>query len=327
MSQLRRACEQARRVTQGPLMIEQMVQGADHRLTVIGGKLVAAVRREAPSVVGDGQKTIRQLIGQLNAGRTAKLAKRAYLRPVALDDALGDHLAQQGLHIDAVPPDGARITLRSNANVSTGGVPVDVTDRVHPAVAALAEQLAATVGLDVVGLDYLTPDITLSPLEGRGAFIEMNTSPALGALAAAGYTAEEIGSLVLGEGPGRIPVDLCVLAAADSETARRIVAKPPDPSTAAWACGTALQVGALELTIADAAPWATVRSALRNKTVTSLQIVCTVDDILAHGLPVDRLDRVVLAGVSLPEPWHAVIARTAASVAVLSPEAQPTENS
>ncbi|WP_158290040.1 ATP-grasp domain-containing protein [Ramlibacter sp. WS9] len=324
MSEARSACEQARRVTDGALMVEQMVQGMDYRLMLIGGRLVAAIRREPSSVVGDGQRTVRQLIGRLNADRSVNMVKSRYRRPVALDNALVEQLARQGVGLDAVLPAGTRITLRSNSNISTGGVAVDVTDQVHPSVTALAEQLAVTVGLETAGLDYLTTDITRSPLEAHGAFIEMNTTPGLDVLTAAGWPDEKIGNLVLGEAPGRIPVGLCVLPELDIEAARRTLGKAGDAPTAAWVCGQKLQVGPLELRIADPAPWATVRSALRNKTVTSLQIACTVDDIVTYGLPVDRLDRVVMAGVSFPERWQALIERYAGSVEYLAPQGAQT---
>lgn len=314
MAQLRKACEQAWLVTQGALMVEQMVAGDDHRLMVIGGKLVAAIRREASSVMGDGRSTIAQLVNLLNADRSRNMVKSRYRRPVSLDDALHDHLARQGLGVESVPPAGVRIALRSNSNVSTGGVTVDVTDQVHPSVAALAEQLALTVGFETAGLDYLTLDITRPPLEGHGAFIEMNSTPALDVLTAAGWPDEMIGSLVLGALPGRIPVDLCVLPSLDQEVARRAVGPSAASTTSAWVCGRKLWIGPLELWIEDPAPWAAVRSALRNRTVTAVQIVCSVDDILAHGLPVDRLDRVVLVGVSIADRWRAVIERCAGSV-------------
>ena len=325
VSQLHVAYELARRVTDGPLMVEQFVPGDDHRLMVIGGKLVAAIRREASCVVGDGKSSIGQLIDRLNADRTRNLVKSGYLLPIAFDDALRNHLARQDAGIDSVPPAGSRITLRGNANMSTGGVVFDVTDRVHPAVTALAEQLAVTVGLGTAGLDYLTTDITLPPLEGHGVFIEMNTTPGL-ELVAAGWPDEKLGSLVLGELPGRIPVDLCVVPALDGEAARRALPEPAAASSAAWVCGEELRVGHLEARIADALPWAAVRSALRNKTVTSVRIVSTVDEILAHGLPVDRIDRVVLAGVSFPERWQAVIERCANSVVFSSQESLRAEN-
>jgi cyanophycin synthetase len=312
--ELQLAYEQGRLVTSGPLMVEQFVPGDDHRLMVVGGKLAAAIRREPSSVVGDGLSTVRQLVDMLNSGRSSNMPKSRYLRPVALDDVLASHLAKQELDIDSVPRTGVRVTLRSNSNVSTGGVATDVTQHIHPEVKALAEQLAATIGLETAGLDYLTADISRSPLDGGGTFIEMNTTPALDVLIAAGWQAGKIGSLVLGAVPGRIPIELSVVANVNTEA-------PPTQdaacSTAAWVCGSELQVGRLKLQIRDPAPWAAVHSALRNKTVTSLNIVCSKGEILAHGLPVDRLDRVNLRGVTLPGRWQRLVERCAGSVEVL----------
>ena len=45
-------------------------------------------------------------------------------------------LAEQGLSPEAVPPAGVTVLVRRNANLSTGGTAADVTDLVHPDVAA-----------------------------------------------------------------------------------------------------------------------------------------------------------------------------------------------
>ena len=293
-------------------MVEQMVPGDDHRLMVIGGKLVAAIRREASCVVGDGNSTIGQLIDRLNAERSSNIVKSRYRRPVALDDALANHLAKQGVGMDSVPAAGARIRLRSNSNVSTGGVAFDVTDQVHPTVTALAEQLAVTVGLQTAGLDYLTTDITRSPAR-RPWRVHRDE-----------YDAGD-GCAGCGRLDGRKDRRSCAGRASWPDSGRAVgVAEPgigsrapadrgirgplrPRPGSA----DSELRVGPLDLRMADTAPWAAVRSALRNKSVTSLRIVCTVDEILANGLPVDRVDRVRLDGVSLPERWQKVIERSA----------------
>jgi len=44
------------------VIVEKFAEGAEHRLLVVGGKLVAAARGEAASIVGDGQRTVAQLI-------------------------------------------------------------------------------------------------------------------------------------------------------------------------------------------------------------------------------------------------------------------------
>jgi cyanophycin synthetase len=318
VAQLRTAYEHARAVTSRALMVEQFVPGDDHRLMVIDGKFVAAIRREPSSVVGDGKSTIRQLIDELNADRSCNLVKSGYLLPVPIDDALASHLARQEARFDSVLQTGSKVTLRSISNLSAGGIGIDVTNRVHPQVAALAEQLAITVGLGTAGLDYLTTDIGRSPWEVGGAFIEMNTTPGLDVTIAAGWPPGKIGAMVLGDLPGRIPVDLFVMPTLDIEAA--CLAGPEDAAGpgAAWVCGNEIRVGQLTLRTGDSTPWAAVQGALRNKTLTSLRIVCTVGEILNHGLPLDKVDRVLLCGVALPDRWQGLIERSARSVEILS---------
>jgi cyanophycin synthetase len=88
-------------------------------------------------------------------------------------------LAAQGLQADSVPAKGARIQLRNNANLSTGGSATDVTDDVHPELAASAVAAAQMVGLDVCGVDVVC-DSVLRPLQEQGgAVIEVNAAPGL----------------------------------------------------------------------------------------------------------------------------------------------------
>ncbi len=317
MAELQVAYEHARRVTPRPLLVEQHVAGEDHRLMIVRGKLVAAIQRQAGSVVGDGGSTARQLIMELNADRSDNLVKSRYRAPIPLDEVLESHLAIQQLTLDSVLPAGRKITLRSNANLSTGGITFDVTDQVHPQLVAMVEDLAATIGMETAGFDYLTTDIARPAERGQGAFIEMNLNPGIDVLIAAGWPAEELGSMVLGELPGRIPVIACVLPQLDMEAAR--LALPAiSGSKQAWVCGNQIRVGEVSFSqVADSTPWAGVRSALRNRAVGSLQIVCTVDEIMAHGFPLDRVDRVLLVGTSFPEPWNAVLRRWAESVEVV----------
>jgi hypothetical protein len=148
----------------------------------------------------------------------------------------------------------------------------------------------------------------------------MNTTPGLDVTNAAGWSPEKIGAMVLGALPGRIPADLFVMPTLDIEAARLAGAEDVAGPGAAWVCGNEIRVGPLTLRIGDATPWAAVQGALRNKTVASLRIVCTVGEIVDHGLPLDKFDRIFLAGVSLPDRWQGVLERSATSVEVLGQE-------
>lgn len=322
---LEAAFDHARQYTRGPVMVEAHVPGDDHRLMVIDGKLVAAIRREPSFVVGDGRSTVVALLAGLNAPRSINVVKSRYLVPIALDAVLRQHLALQSLAPTDVPAPGQRVTLRSNANLSTGGLCTDVTPLCHPQVRAMAEQLATTTGLATTGIDYLTTDIARAPAETGGAFIELNTTPGLDACVAAGWTEEAIASLVLGPSLGRIPVDLTVLSGPGLEQAAHAGPVLPLAEDAAWACGRVLRVGALRLDNLAAEPWAAVQAALRNRGVGTLRVVCSVGEIEGLGLPLDRFSGVQVALCDgepvLPPVWIEVLRRHSASNVAFKPEA------
>lgn len=300
----RAAFDAASQASAGPVMVEQFVPGDDHRLMIANGKFIAAIRREAPSVTGDGQRTVRELIAELNASRSSNQVRSRYLRPIQINGAVLDCLSAQRADPDTVPPSGQRVMLRTNANLTTGGRCTDVTQQVHPMLRVMAEHLASAMGLPTAGFDYITTDISQSPWESGGAFIEANTVPGLDAVLAAGWSAEAIGAALF-DGIGRIPVTLFVI----KPSSRVTVTDSGDANRplVARVAGRAVYVGGAVYRVASAAPWAAVRAALRNSAVQELEIFCTPSEITAHGLPVDRLERTVLTGVRLPDSWHALL--------------------
>lgn len=161
------------------VMVERQVEGRDFRLLVIGGRLIAAARRECPTVVGDGKHTIAELVDIANLDPRRGEDHATSLSKLRLDAIGREMLAEQGLAVDTVPGEGQVVVLRRNANLSTGGSAVDVTDEVHPLVAERAIDAAAMVGLDVAGIDVLTSRID-QPLDvTRGAIVEVNAAPGL----------------------------------------------------------------------------------------------------------------------------------------------------
>lgn len=163
----------------GEVMVERQVEGCDFRLLVIGGRLIAAARREPPTVVADGKHTITELVDIVNQDPRRGEDHATCLSKMRLDAIGREMLAAQGLTVDSIPPAGQIIVLRRNANLSTGGSAVDVTDEVHPLVAERAIDAAAMVGLDVAGIDVITSRID-QPLDvTRGAIVEVNAAPGL----------------------------------------------------------------------------------------------------------------------------------------------------
>lgn len=163
----------------GTVMVERFLPGHDFRLLVVGDQLVAAARREPPQVLGDGQHTVRELVDVVNQDPRRGEGHATSLTKIRLDDIAVARLAAQNLTPDSVPAKGQRVILRNNANLSTGGTATDVTDDVHPEVAARAIAAAQMVGLHICGVDMVAETV-LRPLEEQGGgFVEVNAAPGL----------------------------------------------------------------------------------------------------------------------------------------------------
>ena len=176
--QLVRAYEVAREF-RNTILVERYMPGNDFRLLVVGDKMVAAARRDPPKVVGDGVLTIAQLVDQVNLDPRRGSGHSTSLTKIRFDDIARSCLATQGLTDESVPVKGQRVNLRNNANLSTGGSATDVTDDVHPEVAARAVAAAHMVGLDICGVDVVCDSI-LRPIEEQGGgVVEVNAAPGL----------------------------------------------------------------------------------------------------------------------------------------------------
>ena len=161
------------------VIVERYIPGHDFRLLVVGGNLVAASRRDPPQVTGDGRHTIRQLVEQVNADPLRGDGHATSLTKIRFDDIALATLKKQGYDADSVPPPGTLIFLRNNANLSTGGSATDVTDEVHPEMAARAVSAARMIGLDICGVDIVAESVLYPLEEQHGGVVEVNAAPGL----------------------------------------------------------------------------------------------------------------------------------------------------
>lgn len=159
------------------VLVESYVTGDDHRLLVVNGALVAATKRTPGHVVGDGKHTIAELVAIVNKDPRRGIGHEKVLTRLALDAQAERLLEKAGLTAASVPAPGVVVALRSTANLSTGGTATDVTDIIHPDNADMAVRAIQAVGLDVGGVDFLTPDITESYKKHGGAICEVNAAP------------------------------------------------------------------------------------------------------------------------------------------------------
>jgi len=161
------------------IIVERFVRGNDYRILVVGDKVSAAAERKPPFVVGDGVHSIKELVARENKNSTRGDGHEKPLTKIRLDDVAKELLKRKGLSEKYIPEREEIVYLRENGNLSTGGTARDCTDEVHPKNAEIAVLAAKTIGLEVAGIDMVTPDIGKPIISGNGAVVEVNAAPGL----------------------------------------------------------------------------------------------------------------------------------------------------
>jgi len=159
------------------VIVETFLAGFDHRMLVIGGELVAVAKRVPGHVVGDGEHDIAQLVEIVNQDPRRGIGHEKVLTRLELDAQAERLMADRGVTRATVLPAGEVFFLRGTGNLSTGGTAIDLTDVVHPDNREMAIRAASAIGLDVCGVDFITPDIRESHREVGGAICEVNAAP------------------------------------------------------------------------------------------------------------------------------------------------------
>jgi cyanophycin synthetase len=159
------------------VLVEGYCKGNDHRVLVIDGKVEAVAERVPGHVVGDGTRTIAELMVIVNADPRRGVGHEKVLTRIELDHQAERLLALAGHTTATVLKEGEIFALRSTGNLSTGGTAVDKTDVIHPDNAEIACRAAKVVGLDVCGIDLICEDISRSVREQGGVIVEVNAAP------------------------------------------------------------------------------------------------------------------------------------------------------
>lgn len=163
------------------VMVEKYVPGRHYRLLVVDGEMIAAAERTPAHVVGDGQHTVSQLIDLANLDPRRGEGHEKPLTRLRVDPVVLMNLARRNLTLNYVPAAGEPVFLRDNANLSTGGTAIDVTDSAHENYRQMAVRAVRTVGLDVGGVDLVAIDIARprNNAPESGSVIEVNAAPGL----------------------------------------------------------------------------------------------------------------------------------------------------
>ena len=157
------------------VLVERHIIGDEHRLLVVGNKVIAAAKGETVWVTGDGEHTVHELIQiQINSDPRRGTAEECPLNPVRIDSAVELELARQQLTGTSIPSLDQKVLIQSNGNVA-----FDVTDLVHPDIAHQVALAARVVGLEIAGVDLVAQDISRPMAEQNAAIVEVNAGPGL----------------------------------------------------------------------------------------------------------------------------------------------------
>ena len=282
----------------GGALIESYVRGSEYRLLIVGGKLIAAARGEKLTVVGDGKSTVAELIDtQINTSPEYAL-ERVSLKdhPQALQE-----VAHQGFAPDSVPPMGREVVI-----IRTGNHTRDITDLVHPRVAATASLAARIVGLDIAGVDLVCEDIS-QPLEAQGgAIIGVSAGPSLLMhIKPAEGEARPVGKAIVDHlfpngDDGRIPL-VGVTGSYGKTTVSRILARLLTLSGkhTGLACGDGIYLDRRQSEKGDCANWKSANRILMNRAIEAAVFENGSDTILSEGLAYDRCQVGVVTNIDI----------------------------
>jgi cyanophycin synthetase len=220
------AKEESRR---GWVIVESYLVGNDYRFLVVGGRMVAVAERVPAHVVGDGERTIAELVDITNTDPRRGVGHEKVLTRISLNQAADHLLASQGFSRTDVPAKGLTVKLTLTANMSTGGISIDRTMEAHPDNVEIAEEAARVVGLDVAGIDFMAVDITDPVREAGGGIVEVNAAPGFRmhthpTVGEPQYVAKPVIDLLFPPGaPSRIPI-VAITGTNGKTTTSRMVA-------------------------------------------------------------------------------------------------------
>ncbi|HVC93539.1 MAG TPA: cyanophycin synthetase [Pirellulales bacterium] len=299
------AAYEAARKESSSIVVERQVEGADYRLLVVGDRLVAAARREGAQVVGDGARSVAELVDDTNADPRRGSDHATPLSRVRLDAISLGVLAEQGLSPEAVPAAGRRVLVRRNGNLSTGGTATDVTDLVHPQVAERAIEAARMIGLDVAGIDLLTRDVGRPLEEQGGAVVEVNACPGLRMhLEPSAGRPRPVGDAIVdalfapGEN-GRVPL-VSVTGTNGKTTTTRFIAHllETKENAVGMACTDGIFIAGRRIDTGDCSGPQSARAVLLNPKVDAAVLETARGGILREGLGFDRCDVAVVTNLA-----------------------------
>lgn len=286
------------------VLVERFVPGSQYRVLVVGERAIAASGGEADHVVGDGVRSVADLVERANQDPARGGAYTHVRTTLVLDDISLDLLRRQGLTPKSVPASGRTVVIHYN-----GDLTVDVTDRLSPDIAASCVLAARTVGLDIAGMDVIAEDISRSFESQGGAVIEVNASPSLLMhLRPLQGKPRPVGEAIVdhmfgADQAGRVPL-VAVTGSRRGDAVASLVGRLV--SAAGYNAGqvdaAGVRAGDHWLEHGDASRWAGAHRLLLNPFVNAFVFAVTEQSVLEEGLAFDRCQVAVVTDFVEPPP-------------------------
>ena len=170
--QLQKAIKKAAKYS-AEVLIQEQVFGEEVRFAVINGKVVSALLRRTPQVVGDGISTIAELVEKENVERR----KIDYtLVPYPL---LSEDLIRKSLDMTKIPASGEVVELSRATMISKGCSVYDILGELDESYVRLVESLVGDLDTGFIVVDIFIKDFREPATDANYWFIEFNTSPVL----------------------------------------------------------------------------------------------------------------------------------------------------
>lgn len=290
------------------VLVEKQIPGHDHRILLLEGKVLAVAERRFASVQGNGRSRIRDLVARLNEDPRRGTKAANWMVKVDCDDEMDAVLSTQGYELDSVPLDGTSVRLRRVPSMSRGGYAVDVSALIHPDNVAIAEWAAELFDIDLCGIDFVSPDVSVSYKDNGGAICEINCSPALSPhVAAEGRQVDVVEAIVNYMYPPSAPSRITkVLLVGDRHSpavhrAAQLVTEAMKSRSACLgvACFGEIEIDGHRLPRAAVQACEAATTLIGNPVIDAM--ICVVDpsDYATHGLGVSECDIMALV---MPAP-------------------------
>ncbi|MBL7058211.1 hypothetical protein ISS03_02635 [Patescibacteria group bacterium] len=162
-------------------IVEKYIKGELYRATVIGKKHLYICKKEKANVIGDGLSTIKELITFKNScqerGKTHKM--NTTLHEILIDEVLKTNLKNQNLDLQSIIAKNKKIYLQNKYILAHGCDIINCGEQAHTQNKRLFFKIANLFDTNLIGIDFISPNIKTPYYQHKVAVLEANSLPYL----------------------------------------------------------------------------------------------------------------------------------------------------